>query len=71
MEPGDCLLLHSDGANEVAVDHELFGLKRVARALRRSHSAAEAVANLRHDIEDFLDGVPWPDDLCILALTRE
>jgi serine phosphatase RsbU (regulator of sigma subunit)/pSer/pThr/pTyr-binding forkhead associated (FHA) protein len=71
LEPGECLLLYTDGLDE-AHDPEgaLFGLDRVRAALAGADSAQEAIAALRESLAAFVGNEPQSDDLTLLAVQR-
>lgn len=73
LEPGDVLLLYSDGATE-AMDarHDLFGTERLADALARSrHLPAPALQqHVLAAIEQHAGGAPPSDDLTLLVVQR-
>jgi len=68
---GDRILLYTDGVFEAArPDGEEFGQDRLMRALGR-HRAAPLDAGLTEvlaDISEFCEGVPFADDLCMVAV---
>lgn len=73
IEPGDLLVLYTDGVSE-AFDAKLeeYGEVRM-RALfesRRVGSAAEALEQLRADVFAFMDAAPQSDDITIVTLLR-
>jgi serine phosphatase RsbU (regulator of sigma subunit) len=73
MGPGDLLLAISDGVTEaVNAEYEEFSDERLARfALDHlSLPAAETVARLCADVEQFAGGMPQSDDITVLALKR-
>ncbi len=70
LEPGDRILLYSDGLTEAHdPDARLFGSERVAAELARTGdaSAAAVVARLRLALDGFRGEQPLADDLTILA----
>jgi sigma-B regulation protein RsbU (phosphoserine phosphatase) len=72
LEPGETLLLYTDGWTEAEVDGEMYGVGRAAAALRRSMHLPlpELLAACRADMERFLGGAPRNDDLTLVALRR-
>ena len=71
LEPGDELLLYTDGVNEAfSVDDEEYGNQRLERFLsehidERPH---EVVQGLRKDVAAWAEGAEQSDDITILAL---
>ncbi len=72
LDPGDVLLLYTDGWTEAAKDGEEYGVGRAAAALRQAASRPlpELLASCRDDMEHFLGGEPRPDDLTLVAVRR-
>jgi len=74
MEPGDLLILYTDGVSEaMSVASEEYGEARLRRLFgdRRAGSAAEAVDALRSDILEFTRGAAQSDDITIVAIRRQ
>ncbi|MDH3403922.1 MAG: serine/threonine-protein phosphatase [Acidobacteriota bacterium] len=73
MEPGETLLLFTDGLSEApdAAGSE-FGPRRVGATAARHHGAAAPamLATLRNDLDAFLSGSPRVDDLSLMAVRR-
>jgi sigma-B regulation protein RsbU (phosphoserine phosphatase) len=73
MEPGDCLLLYTDGVNE-AVDAagEEFGLERLHDVfLAAAPSGAESVLSaFQMALAEFVGGSPQSDDITIIAVEK-
>jgi serine phosphatase RsbU (regulator of sigma subunit) len=72
VEPGDVLLLYTDGATEsVAPDGSQFGEERLTQVLEESAAGgSEAVlAAVRKALHAWTGGAPPRDDLTLLALT--
>ncbi len=71
MDPGDALLLYTDGVTEArnAADEE-FDEERLDLALQEHgcRTAVDCLNALRHDVEAFIDGVPYGDDVTMLVL---
>jgi serine phosphatase RsbU (regulator of sigma subunit) len=69
IEPGDRMLLHTDGITEAAdPDGEMFGFERVVENLR-THAASSPEASLDHlhaALKAFVQGEPIEDDLTLL-----
>jgi phosphoserine phosphatase RsbU/P len=72
LQPGETLLVYTDGFTEAMVGDEEFGVGRAAAALRRASRlpAVELLAACRREMETFLAGTPRGDDLTLLALRR-
>jgi serine phosphatase RsbU (regulator of sigma subunit) len=71
LEPGDLLLLYTDGLAEARRGEELFGEERIAAAIRRDPGVEADVLckSLLEAARDFADA-PLSDDVAILALRR-
>jgi sigma-B regulation protein RsbU (phosphoserine phosphatase) len=73
LQPGDSLLLYTDGLTEAINEHnEEFGLARVLEAARAQHAApAEAMVNtLAAAVEAHASGVEVFDDLTLVVIKR-
>jgi sigma-B regulation protein RsbU (phosphoserine phosphatase) len=71
LEPGDVVLLYTDGLDEAhSPEGELFGVERVRAALADAASAQEAIAALREALAAFVGNEPQSDDLTLLAVQR-
>ena len=70
LEPGDRLILYTDGVTEAkSAQDKLFGEKRLKAALdEMSGSPQEIITELRSRLEDFSTGVPQSDDITMLVL---
>lgn len=73
LEPGDCLLLYTDGVNE-AMDArgDEFGEERIKTALARlaPQGARAVVSGLIAELEQFLGGKRSHDDITLIALQK-
>ena len=73
MEPGDCLLLYTDGVNE-AVDAtgDEFGLERLHDVfLAAAPSGADAVLSaFQMALAEFVGGSPQSDDITLIAVEK-
>lgn len=71
LEPGDLLLLYTDGITE-AHNHqrEEFGLDRLATLVRQAAGlpSVEVVQIIRQALEAFLEGKPPEDDTTLMAI---
>jgi sigma-B regulation protein RsbU (phosphoserine phosphatase) len=72
LQPGDTLVLYTDGVTEAENErHEQFNVARAAKALSQAIPYArviETVANLERAIGDFTGDAPQSDDITVLAL---
>jgi sigma-B regulation protein RsbU (phosphoserine phosphatase) len=73
MDPGDCLLLYTDGVNE-ATDHKglLFGEEKIHEILAKTapEGATEVVEGLTQAVGQFMGGDPQQDDITLIAVKR-
>jgi PAS domain S-box-containing protein len=69
LEPGDLLVLYTDGVIDVVGAGERFGEERLAQALPGATSAGEAVERIDAAVREFAHG-PQADDIAILAVER-
>jgi phosphoserine phosphatase RsbU/P len=71
LDPGDVLLLYTDGLAEARSGHQLFGEERVASFLRRDPGQDPSILCkvLLEAARDFASG-PLGDDVAILAIKR-
>ena len=73
MEPGDCLLLYTDGVNE-AVDAagDEFGMERLHQVfLAAAPSGADSVLSaFQKALADFVGGSPQSDDITLIAVEK-
>lgn len=73
IEPGDCLLLHTDGVKEALNDEDTeYGLERMKQAfVQSSPLGAEAVLNqMQRALKDFTGDAPQMDDITMVALEK-
>ena len=71
LQPGDLLLMYTDGVTEAMnPKDDLFGLGRLCDLMKRStaRTAEEAVAEVKAAIAEFRDGSKQSDDIVILCL---
>jgi sigma-B regulation protein RsbU (phosphoserine phosphatase) len=71
LEPGDTVLVYTDGVTEAAnASGELFGRKRLMSTLRDFHpaTAAGAVERVITDVGFFTGEAPRADDVTVLAV---
>lgn len=73
MDPGDCLLLYTDGATEsFSPEDELFGEERLQSILQTviGHSARQVLDAIEDALIDFRRGYPPTDDTTLLSIRR-
>ncbi len=71
LQPGDTLVLYTDGLSEATrEDKEMFGERRAIDYLNRARPSRmeDLVKGLEGEVMQFLDGASLNDDLTILAL---
>ncbi len=69
LEPGDVLVLYTDGAIESRrADGEFFGRRRLAEALRHTHPARDLPRHIFETINAFTGGT-LNDDMALLAIS--
>jgi sigma-B regulation protein RsbU (phosphoserine phosphatase) len=76
LEPGDLLLLYTDGITEAAVPRSgqetnaLFGVERLDKLLLdcRSNSADECIGRIRAAVSAFCEDAPPADDQTLIAM---
>ena len=69
LEPGDVLVLHTDGVLDAVGAGERFGEPRLLETLREAHGADDAVARIRRALDIFERG-QQADDTAVLAVER-
>lgn len=69
LEPGNQLVLYTDGVIDTVGEHERFGEERLAAALAEASSAPDAVQRIENSITSFARG-PQADDTAVLAVER-
>jgi sigma-B regulation protein RsbU (phosphoserine phosphatase) len=68
IEPGEALVLYTDGVAEARDNGDQYGMERLADELRLDHRTAEAlVASVVEDVLAFQGGTAL-DDIAVLAL---
>jgi len=69
LDPGDCLLLYTDGLTEAQnAEDDLYGIERLMAALRSPPSSPAAVVErLLDEVHEFVGDAPVTDDLTILC----
>ena len=71
LQPGDVLLLYTDGVTElVNPAGEFFGPHRLEELVKANAdlSAQEMISALRNGLDDFLQGAPIADDITMVAV---
>lgn len=73
LEPGDALILYSDGITEAENPNgEEYGIERLQRICceHRGESLGDLVATVGIDLDEFAAGRPYHDDRTLLVLRR-
>ncbi len=73
MEPGDCLLLYTDGVNEAMnAEGDYFGLDRLEQSFRTAASQGPAaiLEQVQADVQQHVQGSPQSDDITLIAIQR-
>jgi serine phosphatase RsbU (regulator of sigma subunit)/pSer/pThr/pTyr-binding forkhead associated (FHA) protein len=73
LEPGDSLLMYTDGINE-AMDPErtLYGMTRVRETLKKGPPSLEELCRcLLADVRTFTQNQPQNDDVCLIGVQRQ
>jgi serine phosphatase RsbU (regulator of sigma subunit) len=73
IEPGDTLVLYTDGITEAArPDDEMFERERLIDVCRdhRNESPEELAASIAATVDAFVEGVPYHDDRTLVILRR-
>ena len=73
IEPGEVLLLYTDGVTEAEnTDRALYSSERLTAALRKAPvvDAQRVVATVMDDVSRFVGGAEQADDMTLLALRR-
>ena len=74
LEPGDCILLYTDGITE-ALDHEgnEFGLERMMQGFRTTakQGPGAIVPRLIDELRDFVGATPQNDDITLIAIRKK
>lgn len=74
MEPGDFILLVTDGPFEWSIDRGVnFGLERLRDAIKSSAkaSAEDIIQALRDAVQKFAGSAPQLDDISIVVIRRK
>jgi serine phosphatase RsbU (regulator of sigma subunit) len=71
LEPGDSLVLYTDGVNEaLGPDAELYGMDRLRACVSGITDPDQIGSTLLEDVRRFVAGRPPSDDLTILTISR-
>jgi sigma-B regulation protein RsbU (phosphoserine phosphatase) len=73
LEPGDGILLYTDGATEALDPHgSEFGLARLTQAVQANapKGAAATVANIADELREFAGIVPQYDDITLISIRK-
>lgn len=74
LNPGDCLVLYTDGVTEAFSPHDdMFGEERLIEVLRGSYSlsAHELLEKIETAVQEFQGGNSPNDDITLLAVSRK
>lgn len=74
MEPGDCMVLYTDGATEAMNEDGLeYGLDRLSEAIRASarEGAAAVLRFVASDVRAFTGHEPNKDDFTLIAISKK
>jgi serine phosphatase RsbU (regulator of sigma subunit) len=69
LEPGDLLVLYTDGVTDARAGDERFGEARLVEAVRSAEDESDAVRRISDALAAFEQG-PQADDTAVLALRR-
>jgi serine phosphatase RsbU (regulator of sigma subunit) len=69
LDPGDQLVLYTDGVIDTVGVEERFGEERLREALQDAAGAADAVARIERAVSRFADG-PQVDDTAVIVVER-
>jgi serine phosphatase RsbU (regulator of sigma subunit) len=69
LDPGDQLVLYTDGVIDTVGVEERFGEDRLMEVLRDAASAADAVARIEGAVSSFAEG-PQVDDTAVIVVER-
>ncbi len=72
LEPGDRIVLYTDGLSEAQRGEREYGEERIARVASEHHQArpGQLIDHLLRDVAAFLSGAPRTDDLTIMVIQR-
>jgi sigma-B regulation protein RsbU (phosphoserine phosphatase) len=68
LEPGNALVLYTDGVTEGRRGHEFYGTARLAAVITAHHGSAQSLADtVTHDVLNFQSGNPR-DDIAVVVV---
>ncbi len=73
LDPGDCLILYTDGVTEAFnFEDQMYGEKRLRQLLQKTvgERAKVVLENLETDLNGFRGSAPLSDDTTMLAISR-
>jgi len=73
LDPGDCLILYTDGVTEAFnFEDQMYGEKRLRQLLQKTvgERAKVVLENLETDLNAFRGSAPLSDDTTMLAISR-
>lgn len=71
LEPGDVVMMYTDGISECpGTDETRFGIERIRAIVGQSHTAQEVVDRLLQEVKQYATGMPQEDDTCVVAFSR-
>lgn len=72
LQPGDSMLMYTDGTSEaVDDDYNLFGIERLKSSVSKAPPQAEQlIRSVLDDVEEFSGEATFRDDICLVALHR-
>lgn len=73
LEPGDCLILYTDGVTEMLdAEGNEFGLERTIESVRASadHGAPAIITRVIDDVRSFAGSQPQNDDITLIAIHK-
>ena len=71
LEPGDTVVMYTDGVNEARNPHgDLYGSKRIVAALAESTDGPSAGSTILDDVTRFADDTRQTDDMCLVCFSR-
>jgi sigma-B regulation protein RsbU (phosphoserine phosphatase) len=74
LEPGDCLILYTDGVTDALDKHgEEFGMENVIKSILASapEGAAAMITRLTDDLRAFVGTQPQNDDITLIAIRKK
>lgn len=72
LEPGDAVLLYTDGINEAQdAEKKMYGIEQIHKSLLSQDSAETIVEELLRDVREFTKGTEQNDDICLVCFARD